>query len=241
MGYQNEYIVNNDVEDMDEPVFKKTVQPVRIAQNQPQDDYEVIEPKTPSQSIIDEIHESAVVEGLVHEDEKPFGGEGNPTPQEVMTDFINQKRPEEVEEKVEEYTEKKVAKTRKIMATREILTGMTKRILTVTVPVVLDIEQEDGSIKPELVDMELKIKRLTESQANHIFNRRLIGKKLDEMTQEELDEDDHFRSKFLSETIVEPKMTAQQWYEDVPAIASGTIYNKVQDVLSSIDNTELFQ
>ena len=104
---------------------------------------------------------------------------------------MSQKRSKGAEKNMEEYTEKKVEKTRKVMATREILTGMTKKVINITVPVVLDMEQEDGSVEPELVDMDLKIKRLTESQANHIFNRKMAGKKIEDMTPEEIDEEDH--------------------------------------------------
>ena len=42
MGYQNEYIINNDVEDKDDFVSKKTVKPVTIAQNTPSEEYEPI-------------------------------------------------------------------------------------------------------------------------------------------------------------------------------------------------------
>ena len=241
MGYQNDYIVNNDIDDRDEFVSKKTVKPVTIAQNAPSEEYEPVPEQNRGQDVIDEIHQAAVSEGLVNEDETPFGGEGNPSPKEVLDDFMNQKRSEGAQKNMEEYTEKKVEKTRKVMATREILTGMTKKIINITVPVVLDVEQDDGSVQPELVDMDLKIKRLTESQANHIFNRKLAGKKVSDMTPEELDEEDHFRSNFLATTVVEPKMSAEVWYNEVPAIASGTIFNKVQEVLGSIDNTDLFQ
>lgn len=244
MGYQENYVIENDIDEIDinEPVVEKKVkQGVRIKQNSRIDEFDAIEPVDVSTDIINEIHESAVAEGLVHEDEAPFGGEGNPAPQAVIDDFVNQVRPEAVEEKIEEYTEKKVSKTKKIMATREILTGMTKRLIDITVPVVLDVRQDDGTIKPELVDLDLKVKRLTESQVNHLFNRRMAGKTVDEMTNEELQEDNHFRSKFLEATVVEPKMDANTWYNEVPSIAAGTIFNKVNEVLSSIDNTELFQ
>ena len=241
MGYQNEYIIDNDIDDKDDFVSKKTVKPVTIAQNTPDEEYEPIPNQNPGQDVIEEIHQAAVSEGLVNEDEKPFGGEGHPSPKEVLDDFMNQKRSEGAQKNMEEYAEKKVEKTKKVMATREILTGMTKKTINITIPVVLDVEQDDGSIAPELVDMDLKIKRLTESQANHIFNRKLAGKKVEDMTPEELDEEDHFRSNFLATTVVDPQMPAEVWYNEVPAIASGTIFNKVQEVLGSIDNTELFQ
>lgn len=240
MAYQEEYIIDNDIKDVDQQNEQK-VQPVRINQNSKYEESEAIQPVDMNADIMREIHESAVAEGLVNEDETPFGGEGNPTAEAVITDFMNQKRPEAVEKKVEEYTEKKVEGHKKVMATREILTGMAKRLISVTVPVVLDVEQMDGSIKPELVDMDLKIKRLTESQVNHLYNRRMAGKTVDDMTNEELQEDNHFRCKFLSEVVVEPKMEFEIWYNEVPAIATGTIFNAVQDALSSIDDTSLFQ
>lgn len=241
MGYQ-EYIIENDAPDANEEKMEQNLkQAVRIDQNSRYEESEPIQAFDIESDIINEIHESAVAEGLVSDDETPFGGEGNPTPEAVLDDFMNQDRPDAVEKKIEEYTDKKVEETKKVMATREILTGMTKRLISVTVPVVLDIQQENNEIEPELVNLQLKIKRLTESQINHLFNRRMAGKTVDEMTPEELQEDNHFRSKFLAETVVEPKLSAEEWYNDVPAMATATIFTKVNDALNSIDNTELFQ
>ena len=240
MAYQEEYIIDNDIKDVDQQ-NEQEVQPVRINQNSKYEESEAIQPIDMNADIMREIHDTAVAEGLVNEDEPPFGGEGNPTAEAVITDFMNQKRPEAVEKKVEEYTDKKVEKHKKVIATREILTGMTQRLISVTVPVVLDVQRQDGTIGPELVDLDLKIKRLTESQVNHIYNRRMAGKTVEDMTNEELQEDNHFRSKFLSETVVEPQMDAETWYNEVPAIAVGTIFAAVNDALSSIDDTTLFQ
>lgn len=236
----NTYVIENDVEDVDY-VDEQKVQPVRINQNSKYEESEAIQPVDMSADIAREIHDTAVAEGLVDENEAPFGGEGNPTPEAVISDFMNQKRPEAVEKKVEEYTEKKVENTKKVIATREILTGMAKRLITVTVPVVLDIQKEDGTVGPELIDLELKVKRLTESQVNHLYNRRMAGKTVDEMTNEELQEDNHFRAKFLAEAVVEPQMSFEEWYNGTPAIATGTIFNAVNEALSSIDDTSLFQ
>ena len=240
MGYQEQYIIDNDT-DIEEPVVQKPMETATIRQNKVSDDFKPIEPVSQSEEIINEIHEAAVAEGLVDDSEVPFGGEGTPSPQDVIADFTSQKRTEGAQKNYEEYADQKVEKTKKIMATREILTGMTKRLITTSVEVVLDMPQEDGSVEPELVDLELKIKRLTESQVNHLFNRRMAGKTVEDMTPEELQEDNHFRSNFLAQTVVEPQMDADVWYNEVPAIATGVIFNKVNDVLSSIDNTDLFQ
>lgn len=239
MGYQEQYVINNDT-DTEEPVVQKSMETATIKQNKVSDDFKPIEPVSQSEEIINEIHEAAIAEGLVDDSDVPFGGEGTPSPEDVIADFTSQKRSEGAQKNYEEYADHKVEKTKKVMATREILTGMTKRLITTSVEVVLDMPQEDGSLKPELVDLELKIKRLTESQVNHLFNRRMAGKTVEDMTPEELQEDNHFRSNFLAQTVVEPAMDADVWYNEVPAVATGVIFNQVNEVLSSIDNTELF-
>lgn len=244
MGYQeNTYIIDPEVENDEEEFVQKPMESVSIPNNRINREYEVIddpEPISVTSRDLQEIHDTAVKEGLVDEEEDFIGGEGA-KPQEVIDALRNKGRSEGAKRNEEEYVENKVKKTRKIMATREILTGMTKRHIGVTVPVVLDVRQPDGTVKPELVDMDLEVKRLTESQINHLFNRRMAGKAVADMTNEELQEDNHFRAKFLSEAVVVPKMTEEEWYEETPAIAVGTIFNAVQDALSSIDNTELFQ
>ena len=241
MGYQTDYIIDPEVQDEEKPIVQKEMESISIPNNKINRDYEVIdEPVVPTKSALDEIHEAAVAEGLVDEDEEPLGGVGA-SPDEVIQALKDKSRSKGAQKNQEEYEEKKIKKTKKIIATREILTGMTKRLIHIVVPVVLDVRQKDGSIKPELVDLELKVKRLTESQVNHLFNRRMAGKTVEDMTPEELQEDNHFRSKFLAETVVEPAMDADTWYNDVPAIAAGTIYREVENALSSIDNTELFQ
>jgi len=241
MVYQENYIIENDVQSVDETSEQNNTQPVRINHNSRYEESEAIQPVDVSADIMQEIHESAVAEGLVNEDETPFGGEGTPTPEEVITDFMNQKRPDAVEKKIDDYTERKIENHKKVMATREILTGMAKRFINVVVPVVLDVDKGNGVIEPELVDLDFKVKRLTESQVNHLYNRRMLGKTVDEMTNEELQEDNHFRSKFLSEAVVEPKMSFDEWYNEVPAIVLGTVFNAVNDALSSVDDTSLFQ
>ena len=243
MGYQeNTYIIDPEV-DSEKEFVQKPMESVSIPNNTINRDYEIIddpEPQPVTSRDLDEIHKAAVQEGLVDEEEEYIGGEGA-SPKDVINGLINKERSEGAQKNEKEYAEQKINKTKKIMATREILTGMTKRLINVVVPVVLDVKQGDGSVDPELVDLELKVRRLTESQINHLFNRRMAGKKVEDMTNEELQEDNHFRAKFLSEAVVEPKMDEGTWYNEVPAIALGTIFNAVNDALSSIDNTELFQ
>lgn len=238
MGYREEtYIIDPEVEDDEQFIVEKEMESVSLGNNKKK--YEIIEEEKPK-SVYDEIYETAKEEGLIKEDEKPFGGEGTPKPEDVIHDFINQDRTEAAIQKEEEYIDKKVENTKKVMATRELLTGMTKRILTVNVPMAIDVKQPDGSVKLEVCDVEFKIRRLTEAQSNHIFNRRMLGKTVDDMTPEELQEDNHFRSKFLSEAVIDPSLTAEEWY-NTSAIVLGTVFNRVNEVLSSVDNTDLFQ
>lgn len=244
MAYQEEnYIIDPSVEDVEQPVVQKSMRqakPISIKNNQLPDEYEVVQPVDQSQDIINEIHEAAVAEGLVDDSDEPIGGE-NATVDSVIADLTSRPMSEGAQKNLEEYAEQKIEKTKTIMATREILTGMTKRHIKASVEVVLDVRQPDGTVKPELVDLQLELRRLTESQVNHLFNRRMAGKTVNDMTPEELQEDNHFRSRFLAETVVTPKMDADTWYNEVPAVATSIIFNEVNDVLSSIDNTESFR
>lgn len=242
MGYQeNNYIIDPEVEDDEQPIVEKSMESVSIPNNRIGREYEIIEdePRS-SDSVLDEIHKAAVNEGLVDDEEDYIGGKGASS-DEVIDALIHKERSKGAQKNQKEYEDKKVETTRKVMATREILTGMTKRIITVEVPVVLDVRQPDGSVKPELVDLQLKVKRLTESEVNHLFNKRLANKKIEEMSREEIEEDNHFRSNFLATVVTEPEMSADVWYYEIPAIALGTIFNKVNEILGSIDDTSLFQ
>ena len=185
MGYQTEYIIDPEIEDDEKIVTTKTMEPVSIPNNKIGREYEVIEePEGPRKSVLDEIHESAVKEELVDEDEELIGGE-NATPEEVIDALRNKGRSKGAKKNQQEYEEKKVESFTKVTATRDILTGMSKRLINVNVPVVMDCKHDDGTVSPELVDLEFKVKRLTESQVNHLINRRLASKEESELTDEE--------------------------------------------------------
>ena len=99
MGYREEtYIIDPDVEDDEQLIVEKEMESVSLGNNRKE--YEIIEEEKPK-SVYDEIYEAAKEEGLVKEDEKPFGGEGTPTPEAVVHDFINQDRTEAAIQKEE--------------------------------------------------------------------------------------------------------------------------------------------
>ena len=243
MAYQNNpetYIIDNTDVDMNQPVVEKEMTSVSL--NNSRKEYEIVEEEVvnPSDKIIQEIHETAVKEGLVDEEEGLIGGE-NATADEVIDALINKPMSEGAKKGKEEYEEKQIKKHKKVIATRDLLTGLAQKKFTIEVSTVLDVKQPDGTVKPELCDVQLVAKRLTESQSNHIFNKQMIGKKLSDMTREELDEENHTRSKYLAATVIEPKMDAQTWYEEVPEAFLYAAYEKVTEVLNNVNDTSLFQ
>ena len=236
---QNTYVIDPEVND-EKPVVERQMESVSI--NNLQRDYEIIEEEVvnPTDQTLQEIHDAAVAEGLVHEDEGFIGGEGA-KPKEVIDALINKPMSEGAQKNKEEYEEQQIEKHRKIVATRDILTGMTKKHLTIEISAVVDVQQPDGTIKPEVCDLQFKIRRLSESQSNHIFNKQMIGKKITEMNREELDQENHFRSKNLAATVIDPILTEEEWYNEVPNAVVYAAYDKVTEALNNLDNTSLFQ
>lgn len=241
MGYQTDYIIDPEVQDEGQPIIQKEMEPVSIPNNRIQREYEVIdEPVSPTQNVLDEIHEAAIEEGLVEDDEELIGGE-NATPNEVIQALKEKSRSKGAQKNQEEYEEKKVKTFAKVTATRDILAGLGNKILTVSVPVVMDCRHDDGSISPELIDLEFKVKRLTESQVNHLINRKLASKTDSELTDEEYMETTKFRSQFLATVIIEPETTVELWYDEVPAVVLTAVFDQVNKVLNNINDLSLFQ
>ncbi len=241
MGYQTDYIIDPEVQDEGQPIVQKEMEPVSIPNNRIQREYEVIdEPVSPTQNVLDEIHEAAIEEGLVEDDEELIGGE-NATPNEVIQALKEKSRSKGAQKNQEEYEEKKVKTFAKVTATRDILAGLGNKILTVSVPVVMDCRHDDGSISPELIDLEFKVKRLTESQVNHLINRKLASKTDSELTDEEYMETTKFRSQFLATVIIEPETTVELWYDEVPAVVLTAVFDQVNKVLNNINDLSLFQ
>lgn len=241
MGYQTDYIIDPEVQDEGQPIVQKEMEPVSIPNNRIQREYEVIdEPVSPTQNVLDEIHEAAIEEGLVEDDEELIGGE-NATPNEVIQALKEKSRSKGAQKNQEEYEDKKVKTFAKVTATRDILAGLGNKILTVSVPVVMDCRHDDGSISPELIDLEFKVKRLTESQVNHLINRKLASKTDSELTDEEYMETTKFRSQFLATVIIEPETTVELWYDEVPAVVLTAVFDQVNKVLNNINDLSLFQ
>ena len=84
-------------------------------------------------------------------------------------------------------------------------------------------------------------RRLSDSENNHLLNHQLIGRELSELTNEEYQESMSFRRKTLAQSIVEPKLTAQEWGEMADNALTLAVFEEVQKVISNVDTSEDFQ
>jgi len=243
MAYTNpnneqQYIIENDVDEIDKVQMTKPMKSAVIRNGQLPDNYEIQEDPLPmNESIQDEIQKAAQEEGLVSES---LGGE-NPTPQEVIDALQTSEMPEGAQKNKEEYEEEKTDNFRKVTATRDLLLNRTKRHIPMDFKAIIDIEQPDGSYKPELVQLHFIIKRLSESEVNHIINHKLLNKADADMTDEEYAQASKFRSQFLARTVVEPHMTEEEWRNECDAGLMTTAFNTATNILNQIDDTSLFQ
>lgn len=234
---EKQYIIENDVDEIDQIQFEKPMKTAVMRGGQLPDNYEIEEPTPMTQSIQDDIQKTAQEEGLVSE---ALGGE-NPTPEDVISALKTSEMPEGAQKNKEEYEEEKVKKFRKVTATRDLLLNRTKRVIPMHFNAVIDVEDEFGNFKQELVELDFQIKRLSESQVNHIINHKLLNKADSDMTDEEFAQASKFRSKFLAQTVVEPQLTQEEWRNECDAGIMTAAFNTATDILNKIDDTSLFQ
>lgn len=235
---EKQYIIETDVDESNNVQMKKPMKSAVMRNGQLPDNYELEEEPAPmTQSIQDEIQEAAQEEGLVSES---LGGD-NPTPQEVIDALQTSEMPEGAQKNKEEYEEEKTETFKKVTATRDLLLNRTKRHIPMDFKAVIDMEQPDGTFKPELVELHFVIKRLSESEVNHIINHKLLNKADADMTDEEYAQASKFRSQFLARTVVEPVMTEEEWRNECDAGLMTTAFNTATNILNQIDDASLFQ
>lgn len=215
----DEYIIKND--DFDE-------QPDELIRAIEKDGYALVEDKekkkTPKDTL-SEIEEAAKKEGLygkvkVDSDTKDMSAE------EMVKSFIQSDKPEGYEDIKEKQDKEKVKKYKKVTATREKLFGRLKRHIEVTIPI-YDEEYD------EVVEWVFEVKRLSESELQHLFNKDTVGKKPEEMTQEQYMDSMKFRRKLLARAIVNPKLSEQEWGELVDNDILMEIHDKVNEALAA--------
>ena len=106
----------------------------------------------------------------------------------------------------------------------------------------MELENEYGELEPQPVELEFEVRRLTESENTHLYNHKLFGKDIAELTDEEYSQSVKFRSELLSRAVVgELKMTAEQWRTEVDYGLLNAIYDEVNRVLTDADDATLFR
>ena len=93
----------------------------------------------------------------------------------------------------------------------------------------------------EKVQLVFKMKRLSEAENNHLLNHELIGKKISDLTEDEYQESIKFKRNVLASTVVEPKLTADEWAYQVDNAMASEIFDKVQQALIEVNDAEIFQ
>ena len=236
MGYKpnNEYIIENDVDESNELAFEKQMKRAADINNGLPDGYEIEETKKdPSLELQKELQEEAAKEGLVS-DEEYLGGKGA-SPQEVIDAMKAEGMTQGAQEKQEEYEKKTYENFKTITATRDLLFSRVEETVPIKIPMVVDMKNpETGKIEKTPVNAEFKVKRLTEAENTHILNHKLIGKEIADMTDEEYVQSSQFRSKVLEKAVVE-------WQNNCSNADISAIYDEVNKILTEVDDVSLFQ
>lgn|SRR5574344_1370950 len=228
----DEYIIDNSEWDEEkDPEFNKNMQRVAVSNSKLPDGLEIQETVSKADQVGQDIVDTAKQEGL-DTGEEYIGGKGA-KPNDVIDALVNEAMPEGAQKAYDEYEDKKVNSFRKVVATRDLLFSRLQKLIDIPV----EVATENG----ETVDMIFKIKRLSEAESNHLLNRELIGKDLNELTEEEYQKSMAYRRKTLALAVVEPKLTAQEWAEDVDNAITLALFEKVNKAITDVNDAELFQ
>lgn len=223
---KNNYIIEND--NWDDEQKPQTVQ---MKNSQLPEGLEIIETKTSQESISQQIHEAAVAEGMDTGNE--FLGGEDATPEEVIAALKNEAMPEGAEKAKEEYEEQKIKDLKKSVATRDMLFSRLQKKIPIEIPVVDDNGEEEILV--------FYARRLSDAENNHLLNHHLIGRELSDLTTEEYQESMQFRSKTLASAIIEPKLSAKEWRNDVDNALSLSVFEEVQKIIAEVDTAKDFQ
>ena len=242
MGYQpknNEYIIENDVENINKSSYEQQMKRADEIEEKLPEGYEVERPERPK-SIQEELEEAAAAEGLVAEEDF-LGGKGA-SPEAVIDALENEELSKGAKANKESYEKKKLENFVTVTATRDLLMNKAKK----TIPIYIKtsawiLNPETGEEELTKTKMKFIIKRLTESENTHLLNHKLIGKEISDMTEEEYIASSHFRSQVLEASVVEPYFTAEEWRTIVDNGTVTAVYEEVNKILTSADDSALFQ
>lgn len=228
MTKENNIIIENDDWDNDKSIDRKTV---KLSNSDLPEGLEIIETKTAQNKIAEEIRAAAQAEGM--DTGNDYLGGKDATPEEVIAALKNEAMPEGAEKAKEEYEERKIEDLRKSVATRDMLFSRLQKKIPIEVPIVADNGEEEILV--------FYARRLSDAENNHLLNHHLIGRELSDLTTEEYQESMQFRSKTLASAIIEPKLTAKEWRNDVDNALSLAIFEKVQKIIAEVDTAKDFQ
>lgn len=241
MGYEpnNNYILENDVEEANNPSFEKEMKRAAQKNNGLPDGYE-IEETSRKKTVQEELQEAAEAENLIAEEDY-LGGEGA-SHEEVIDALINEEMSEGAKANKEKYEKDKVENFITVTATRDLLMNKAKRKIPIYIKTSAWVfNEKTGKEELKKAKMKFVMKRLTESENTHLLNHKLIGKELADMTEEEYIESSHFRSQLLEACIVEPYFTAEEWRTVVDNGTATALYDEANKILTSADDSALFQ
>ena len=228
----NEYIIDNSNwdEETEDSEFQQKMQTASMRNSELPEGMEIIDTTDHSADVNEEIQQAAKQEGL--DTGNPYVGGQGATPEEVVKALTNEAMPEGAQKAKKEYEEKKVNSFKKIVATRDMLfSRLNKKI---EIPIHIKIDGED-------VNLTFKMKRLSEAENNHLLNHELFGKEVNELTEEEYQESLTFKRNVLASTIVDPVLTSEEWANNVDNALTAELFSKVQEVLTRVNDAELFQ
>lgn len=230
----NEYIIDNSNwdEEIEDSEFQEEMKTASMKNSELPEGMEIIDTTNHSVDVNKEIQEAAEKEGLDTGD--PYLGGKGATPEAVVEALTTEAMPEGAQKAKEEYEEKKTSNLKKIVATRDILFSRFNKLIDIPIKFT---DPESG----EEVQLVFKMKRLSEAENNHLLNHELIGKKISDLTEDEYQESIKFKRNVLASTVVEPKLTADEWAYQVDNAMASEIFDKVQQALIEVNDAEIFQ
>lgn len=223
------FIIEND--NWDEATDLNKKETVRMRNSELPEGLEIIETTSAQETISKKIHDAAVSEGM--DTGNDYLGGVDATPEEVIAALRNEAMPEGAEKAKEEYEEKKVENLKKTVATRDMLFSRLQKKIPIEIPIINDIGEKEILI--------FYAKRLSESENNHLFNHRLIGKNISDLTNEEYEDSIKFKRKTLATAIIEPKLTEEEWANLADNALTSKLFEEVQRIISEIDTVDDFQ
>lgn len=123
---------------------------------------------------------------------------------------------------------KKIEDYKVVQATREMLINRKGQILNV--PIIIDNEEA----------WNFKVRRISEAENSDILDRTLAVKNFNEMTPEELEASNDYNFRLLALSVVEPKMSEDEWKGVVDAPMARKLVQQISKVITDVNADGIF-